>query len=491
MKALSNSRIAVVGHSSPVRPNLYAALGFLILLVAMGYCAVAAGYPVDGFKDTGIRRLARLERLAVKDELYSVVPGGMLPSSAIKLHLLDAKDGSVWPREPDPELQQGLDAIFPDRDASYAVGLLDITAGRPPRYAGRQEERTYSPGSVGKLAIAAGLFTELARLYPDSIEKRQALLRNRMVTAGVWIHADPHDVPIYNPATGEYVSRPIREGDVFSLYEWTDHMLSASANAAASTVWKEVMLMRRFGKDYPPTAAEEKKFFATAGRNTLRDLAMAVVNEPLRAMGIRESDWQLGSFFTARGKKMVPPGGMSYANVRGFLTFLVSMERGKLVDEWSSLELKKLLYMTINRIRYASSPALRNAAVFFKSGSWYHCKPEKGFSCGKYRGNVDNYMNSVVIVEHPDGRTYLVALLSNVLRKNSAVEHQTLATFIDRLIAPPVGDGANVETLKPEAERTIIRSESIPVGKSRDREIGIAGQHRAFGGRLDHEPVHF
>jgi hypothetical protein len=42
-----------------------------------------------------------------------------------------------------------------------------------------------------------------------------------------------------------------------------------------------------------------------------------------------------------------------------------------MTDEWSSLELKKLLYFARARYRYAASPALNNAAVFFKSGSFY------------------------------------------------------------------------------------------------------------------------
>ena len=105
-----------------------------------------------------------------------------------------------------------------------------------------------------------------------------------------------------------------------------------------------------------------------------------------------------------------------------------------MVDPWSSLEIKRLLYMTARRIRYASSPALSKAAVYFKSGSLYKCKGEVGFRCGKYKGNVFNYMNSVAIVERPDGRIYLVGFMSNVLRKNSAVEHQTIGTYLDRII---------------------------------------------------------
>ena len=95
------------------------------------------------------------------------------------------------------------------------------------------------------------------------------------------------------------------------------------------------------------------------------------------------------------------------------------------------------MYLTDRRIRYASHPALTRAAVYFKSGSLYQCQPEEGFVCRKYMGNVRNFMNSVAIVESKEpGRElhYLVAVLSNVLRENSAVAHQTLALRIHRLI---------------------------------------------------------
>jgi hypothetical protein len=46
-------------------------------------------------------------------------------------------------------------------------------------------------------------------------------------------------------------------------------------------------------------------------------------------------------------------------------------------------------------------------------------------------------MNSVAIIETPAGENrlfYIATLISNVLLKNSAVDHQTLATRIHRLI---------------------------------------------------------
>jgi len=192
--------------------------------------------------------------------------------------------------------------------------------------------------------------------------------------------------------------------------------------------------MRAFGTAYPPSPEAEVAFFRDTPKQALGELALSVVNDPLRAMSVAEKAWRLGSFFTSFRQRAVPAAGGSYANPRGLLLFLMRIEQGQMLDEWSSLELKRLMYMTATRIRYASSPALDKSAVYFKSGSLYRCKPEPDFKCGKYMGNVENAMNSVAIVERPDGRVYLVALMSNVLRKNSAVDHQTLATEIDKIL---------------------------------------------------------
>jgi hypothetical protein len=139
---------------------------------------------------------------------------------------------------------------------------------------------------------------------------------------------------------------------------------------------------------------------------------------------------------------------------------------GQLVDTWSSLELKRLLYVT-NGASYASSPALAHAAVYSKSGSWWGCQEEPGFTCRPYHGNLRNYMNSVSIVEEQiggqkigEGQTgegqasddqigevslhYIVVLISNVLKENSAVVHQNMATRIHHLILRQ--HGAPVET---------------------------------------------
>jgi hypothetical protein len=120
------------------------------------------------------------------------------------------------------------------------------------------------------------------------------------------------------------------------------------------------------------------------------------------------------------------------------MRYLLRLEQGRLVDAFSSREIKRLIYVTERRIRYASSPALADAAVYFKSGSLFKCAPEPGFTCRPYAGNVRNYMNSTAIIESPaDGPRlyYMSTLVTNVLRKNSAAEHQALATRLQQLIA--------------------------------------------------------
>jgi hypothetical protein len=303
------------------------------------------------------------------------------------------------------------------------------------RYAQSRETAQYQPGSVGKLAVAAGFFTELQKIYPDSYQDRINLLCSKQVRAGQWAVPNQHTVPFYNPETKVFFKRKPVPDDVFSLFEWLDHMISVSSNGAASVVWREAVLMHVFGKDYPELTEEEaEKYFKEANRKELSDMGMGVVNNPLRTLGITESEFRVGGLFTQGGKARIASMGGSTGTPLGLMKFMVAMERGILIDSSSSLEIKRLMYSTDRRIRYASAPILKDAAVYFKSGSLYKCMPETGFSCGKYKGNVDNFMNSIAIVEHTDGTKYMVALMSNVLRKNSGSDHMYLAGRIDKII---------------------------------------------------------
>lgn len=408
----------------------------LIALLLVSIQGESMAYPYNGYTITGIRRLLRLQLIMTGVILdKKPVPGAQKRLNEIQLNLMNSKGDSLveFPKA-DPELQKSINALFPNMDESYSLCILDITPGKPIRYAYRQDKRGFMPGSVAKLAVAAGLFNELAKLYPDSFAERQELMKNRMVRAGKWANYDEHTAPFFDVETLVYSKHVVTENDTCSLYEWADHMISASNNGAASIVWKEAMLMHAFGPDYPPSAEEEAAFFKNTPKSELKEIAMHVVNDPLREMGITREEFKLGSMFTKDAKAIVPGEGGTIASPYGLMKYLIAMESGEIVDPESSLEIKRLMYSTDRRIRYASSSSLTDAAVFFKSGSLYRCKPEEGFKCGKYMGNVDNYMNSVVVVEQPDGTIYMVTLMSNVLRKNSANDHLALATSIDKIV---------------------------------------------------------
>jgi len=395
-------------------------------------------YPIDGYERTGIKRLKRLE-LIQSGEIKTTTP---LPSGALRswkdinLHLTSLNNDSLSSFfKEDPQLQKEISGLFRGLDKSYSLSILDISDPAKVRYAHRNETLGYQPGSVGKLAVLVAIFTQLEKIYPDSWENRMALLKNKSVKSGVWGLTDEHTVPIYNIEKNTLVKRQVIAADVFTLYEWVDHMLSVSNNGAASIVWREALLMAAFGTSYPDLTEEQAlAYFKETPKKELTDLSNDVVNLPLRALGITTDEWRLGSFFTRGANTYVGDKGGSIGTPLGLMKFLVMLEQGNVIDEASSLEMKRLMYMTDRRIRYAQSPALKEAAVYFKSGSLYKCDRSKGEPCGKYQGNVQNFMNSVIIVEHPDNCTYMVVLMSNVLRKNSASDHMYLASAIDKII---------------------------------------------------------
>ncbi len=402
-----------------------------------------AAYPLDGFERTGIRRLQAYQLVQEgRLEGRGLPAGALLPLENVRLRLIDSNpDFDINESTPkDAALQKGLEAVFAEREPEYSIAILDITDPSAPRYAALRETETYLPGSVGKILVMGGLFAALAEHYPDP-EDRLVVLRDTMVTADRFINTDTHAVPIADILVPELLHRPIQLGDTFSLFEWIDHAVSPSSNAAAATSWKQAMLLRRFGRDYPLSSEAEETFFADAPGEELQRLALETLEAPLRAAGLNVDQLRQGTMFTS-GARQVVPGTRSLASPRELLRWLVRLEQGRLVDAWSSLEMKRLIYFTRRRYRYAVSGALNDAAVYFKSGSFYRCTPEPGFRCRQYQGNSTNVMNSVAIVENPavpdpgkKPRVYLVAMMSNVLRKNSAEDHRDIATEIDRLIA--------------------------------------------------------
>lgn len=407
---------------------------FLVLFVV--YPIGVPAYPIYGSSDTGIRRLegARLAHEGVVKGRQKV-SGALLSVRDVDLRLLDYRDLEL--PEPDPQLSARIADLLGERSDRYGVSVLDLSDRAQPRYAEVGGSVSSNPGSVGKIVAATGLFQALADIYPHDLEKRRELLRDTHITADDFIVSDGHEVRFFDPQTRETTRRPLQQGDRATLFEFLDWMLSASSNAAASTVMEHAMLLTHYGKAFPVSDETGVSFFEQTPKQALSALFERTFEVPLTRNGIDITRFRQASFFTRTGQSKVPGGGPSRATSREMMKYLLRLEQGRIVDEFSSREIKRLLYVTERRIRYAASPALRDAAVYFKSGSLSACEPEAGFQCKQYHGNKHNLMSSIAIVESPaHGRKlhYLVALMSNVLRRNSALDHQSLATSIHRLI---------------------------------------------------------
>lgn len=401
-------------------------------------------YPLDAYEETGITRLEAY-RLAqdVLLERRALYPGALLPTREVQLSMLGRPDYTL-PDQPDPEFTAALRDLLGEDAGGYGLAVLDVTNPDAPRYGSIAGQRAQNPGSVGKIIVVLAWMQALADVYPDDIDARKRVLREAKITADEFIRTDSHVVPFWQPGDARVVKRPIEEGDTANVWTYLDWMASASSNAAAAMLMKHLILLSHYGEAYPVSPEEEDAFFATTSAQKKSKIFLDAIQGPIRRNGLDLGNLRQGSFFTRRGKQLVS-GTNSVATPRELLRFSLLMEQGKLVDEWSSREIKRLLYLTDRRIRYASSPALDDAAVYFKSGSLYGCQPEPGFECKKYHGNRMNYMNSTVVVEATESEPplrYISVVLSNVLRKNSAVEHQTLATRIHRLIQSAHGAAA-------------------------------------------------
>lgn len=408
----------------------------LMLGTLLTTCMSSVGaFPIDGYAETGIERLEGF-RLAKEGKVAGnrLEPGAYLNSDQIQLRM-ELHPDFEFPAA-DAGLTRKIVGMLGAEAKHYSISVLDLSDPYHPVFAEHNPEVRRNPGSVGKLMVGLAVFQALADLYPDDIAARERVLKNTMITADDFIRVDSHDVPFWMPDINRMPRRPLRVGDTGNLWMYLDWAMSASSNAAASTVMKQLMLLKHFGTAYPVSAEEEAAFFTDTKKKELGDILLDGLLTPVTDNGLNVDNLRQGSFFTAEGKRRVP-GTNSIATTREMMRYLLLMEQGKLVDAWSSLQIKKLMYMTQRRIRYASSPKLNDAAVYFKSGSLYRCKPEEGFVCKKYHGNVENLMNSVAIVESPAGEPqmfYMVTLTSNVLRKNSAVDHQTIATRLHVLL---------------------------------------------------------
>ncbi len=395
----------------------------------------ASAYPLNGYAYTEVPRL-QAQRMIQEGKLSGRKrpPGELLPLERVDLRLTGYRNFTL--PQPDPQFTEQIRRLLGDQAERYSIALLDLSNPDRPRYAEWKGNQAQNPGSVGKLMVGLAVFQALADIYPDDIPARENILRNSEVCADIFSVYDHHTVPFWNPDSQRLIRRPIKQGDCASLWTYLDWMMSPSSNSAAGMVQKHLMLLTHFGKDYPVSEEKARRFFTETAAKDRGIIFGRAIQTPITRNGLDLNTLRQGSFFTREGKLRVP-GTSSHATSRGLMEFVLKMEQGKLVDKFSSRELKRLLYVTERRIRYASAGTLRNSAVYFKSGSLYSCEPEENFECKKYHGNKRNYMNSVAIVESPAGQDhlyYMTTLLSNVLRKNSAVDHRDLAGAIHRLL---------------------------------------------------------
>lgn len=418
----------------------------ILVVCGVGVCLALLtipldSYPLDGYEQTRIRRLKAYELIqeGTLAGTFTLPPGALHPTDAIALRLAAGNsEFDISSRTPtDPVLQAGLERIVGAVHPSYRAAIADITNPERPRYAAVRGNEGYIPGSVGKLLVMTGLFDQLRRLYPNQIDSRVRMLRDTQVVADRFAIPNGHTVPIVDDDITTVAHRAIHVGDTFSLWEWVDHMVSPSSNAAGSMVWKHALLLNEFGRSYPPSREEEDDFFRRTSKAELTARSVEILEAPLREAGLDVADLRLGTYFTS-GASLVIPGTSSYSTPNQLLRWLIKLEQGRLVDQWSSLEMKKLMYFTRRRYRFAASPALMSSRVFFKSGSLFQCAPEPDFDCRQYQGNRTNLMHSVAIVETDatagPPRVYLISMMSNVLKRNSAQEHMDLGTAIHHLI---------------------------------------------------------
>jgi hypothetical protein len=402
---------------------------------------MAAGYPLYGSEERGILRLqqARLAHEGIIPGRQKVA-GELLALDAVDLRLQQVPQLQIPP--PDPDFTAEIRSLVDPYADAISLAVLDLSDPDSPRYAGYRDTVPYQPGSIGKLVAAAALFQALADAWPDDPEKRFAVLRDTVVEADEIVLGDSHDVRLWDPDSRTLTRRPLQIGDSATLWNWLDWMLSASSNAAASVCMQQTLLLAHFGRQYPVAGARARRFFEETPKQELRSLLQRSMQRTLQRAGIDTTQLRQGSFYTRSGKQLVPGSG-SIANNRELLVFLLRLEQGRIVDAFSSRELKRLLYVTEQRVRYAASPALYDAAVYYKSGSLYACNPERQGNCPPFRGDRINMMNSVAIVESPATgmqHYYFVSLHTNLLRKDAALLHRALATRLHELIETYAGN---------------------------------------------------
>lgn len=395
------------------------------LLLLLGAQTVAA-YPVDDSERTGIARLEGYHWSLSTPTGKEIVPFGARLGTAAITPLFKGETFDLPPS--DPRFESQVRNIIQRHGANISISVLDLSDRDRPVYAGINDRHSYIPGSTGKVLVALALLSKLQVLYPNNPELRERVLHDTMITAGPIINEDSHVVPFWNRDAGKLYFRPIIESDEANLWTFLDWMISASSNGAGSAIINQLVLLDHFGRNYPPAPSQAATFLRNTSSGAKAQTVTRMMRESIIRAGFNPAELIQTSVFTKEGRKQIPSRGSS-ATTRSFIGLLLKMEQGRLIDEFTSAELKRLMYSTQKRIRYADAPELEDAVVLFKAGSLYKC----GGPCEQYEGTNLNLLSGVVGVEDGDHH-YLVVISSNVLRKNSSNMHRAIAGEIHKLI---------------------------------------------------------
>ena len=228
--------------------------------------------------------------------------GAKLPLQQIRIR---GADIDIETATPDAAMNKAVKGFLGNQASKYGVALVDLSDPDNPTYAGFNDDYQANVGSVGKILVTLALYQELANRFPNDIDARVEFLKTKQITADRFIEHDSHKVPIWNVADRKLQHRPIRLGDSASIWEYMDWTLSASSNAAAAMVMREVLLMRHFGAEYPVSDDASADFLKKASASELRELMLGSLGEVVESNGMDTEKLRQGSFFTRYGKNKV------------------------------------------------------------------------------------------------------------------------------------------------------------------------------------------
>ena len=106
-------------------------------LLALLFPALASGWPIDGYPDTGIRRLEEQRLIAIGELPGSgQPPGGRWPTSAVDIRLLDRPDFKI--PAVDETLSGEILEMLGEKADRYGIAVLDMTNPDSPVFASWQ-----------------------------------------------------------------------------------------------------------------------------------------------------------------------------------------------------------------------------------------------------------------------------------------------------------------------------------------------------------------